>query len=121
MVDDEIDIVRSMTYLLSIWGAQVQAPDSIDTIDHLFASQGAPDLLITDLRLGNFESGVTLAARLCNAYGPFPIVIITGDVGMMSRADIQANPFTVAFKPITAEGLQAAIRAAFASSSHGIH
>jgi signal transduction histidine kinase/FixJ family two-component response regulator len=113
VVDDEIDVVRSMVHLLRIWGAEVRAPDSIDSIDSLFATHGTPDLLITDLRLGRVETGAALAERLRRVYGEFPVVVITGDVGTNLAADLERNAFTVAFKPITSEALQAAISAAF--------
>jgi signal transduction histidine kinase/ActR/RegA family two-component response regulator len=117
VVDDEIDVVRSMTHLLRIWGAEVLAPDSIDSIDGLFSAHGTPDLLITDLRLGGLENGAALAARLRRAYGEFPVVVLTGDVATNLTADLEQDAFTVAFKPITSEALQAAISAAFEAKS----
>jgi signal transduction histidine kinase/ActR/RegA family two-component response regulator len=119
VIDDEIDVVRSMVHLLRIWGAEVRAPDSIDSIDRLFATHGTPDLLITDLRLGRSENGAALAARLRRTYGEFPVVVITGDVGTNLTADLEQNALTVAFKPITSEALQAAISAAFETDRLG--
>lgn len=113
VVDDEIDVVRSMGHLLRLWGAEVRAPDSLDSIDNLFATHGPPDLLITDLRLGRLENGAVLAVRLREAHGEFPVVVITGDVGTNLATDLDQSEFTVAFKPITSEALQAAISAAF--------
>jgi len=113
VVDDEIDVVRSTVHLLRLWGAEVRAPDSIDSIAGLFAAHGKPDLLITDLRLGRPENGAELATRMRAAYGEFPVVMITGDVGTDLTANLEQNAFTVAFKPITSEALQTAISAAF--------
>jgi len=117
VVDDEIDVVRSMMHLLRLWGAEVRAPDSIASIDGLFAAHGTPDLLITDLRLGGAENGAALAARMRKVYGEFPVVVITGDVGTDLTADVEQNAFAVAFKPVTPEALQAAISAAFEAAA----
>jgi CheY-like chemotaxis protein len=113
VIDDEIDVVRSMTQLLKVWGADVLVPDSVGQVDELFAAHGPPHLLITDYRLGQAESGAALAARLRNEYGAFPVVVITGDVGLQLSTRDDPHEFVVAFKPVTAEGLQIAIGAAF--------
>jgi signal transduction histidine kinase/CheY-like chemotaxis protein len=112
VVDDDADVVRSTAQLLRVWGAQVRVPDSVETVDQLFAAHGAPDLLITDLRLGRSENGALLAERMRRLYGDFPVVVMTGDVGTDLTADLHDGGFKVAFKPITSEALQAAISAA---------
>ena len=118
VIDDEVDVVRSMTQLLKVWGADVLVPDSVERVDELFAAHGPPHLLITDLRLGRAESGAALAARLRNEYGAFPVVVITGDVGLEHPTHDDPHEFVVAFKPVTAEGLQMAIGAAFAGTGN---
>lgn len=119
VIDDEVDVVRSMTQLLKVWGADVHVPESVEKVDELFTTRGPPHLLITDLRLGLPESGADLAARMRDKHGAFPVVVITGDVGVKPATYDDPNEFVITYKPVTVEGLQMAIRAAFAGGDVG--
>ncbi len=120
VVDDEIDILKSMRALLGVWGFETYAVRSSSEADDLFTTQGAPDLLIVDLRLGEAVHGAQLADRMRREHGEFPVVIITGETA--SEALRQANEagYTLLQKPIAPEVLRRTIIAALKGSGQTI-
>lgn len=109
VVDDELEILKSMRMLLGVWGIAATTAESARAADRIFEQHGPPDLLIVDLRLGENEHGARLADRLQQHYGSFPVLIITGETS--SEALLQANErsYTLLQKPITPELLRRAI------------
>lgn len=109
VVDDEIDIRKSMSALLTAWGMEVRTAESPVNADRLFQDHGKPNLMIADLRLGSGEHGAALADRLRAAFGAFPVLVLTGET--VSEALRQANEkgYVVLQKPIAPEVLREAI------------
>jgi two-component system, sensor histidine kinase len=112
LIDDELDILRSTRALLALWGMSVSIAASAAQAEQLFAANGRPELLITDLRLRGAESGVELASRLQKTFGAFPTLIITGEVAAAGLRRIDAIEAVLLYKPLTAEALSLAIGAA---------
>jgi two-component system, sensor histidine kinase len=109
LVDDEPDVLNSTRHLLRTWGMRVELADSAAAAESVFAARGAPELLITDLRLRGKENGATLAERMRNRYGYFPIVVITGEVSAAATRQVEQLGATLLYKPLTAETLRVAI------------
>ncbi len=112
LIDDEPDILRSTQQLLQMWGMQVATAESAAAAEQLFAQGGAPELLITDLRLRDGENGAELAARLGRDYSGFSTLIITGEVSTAAIQQVDALDAVMLYKPLTAESLRRAIGAA---------
>jgi two-component system, sensor histidine kinase len=112
VVDDEIDIRKSMCALLEMWEMTARTAASPADANALFADWGPPDVLIADLRLGSGEHGAAMAERLRRKFGSFAVLIITGET--VSDALRQANEdgYVVLQKPIAPEALHEAIYAA---------
>jgi two-component system, sensor histidine kinase len=102
IVDDEQDILNSMRTLLHTWKMIVETANSGAGIKHLIKTQGIPDLMIIDLRLGD-EQGAHLAKQLQNTYGNFPVLVMTGETASAQLKESSALGFTVLFKPIPTE------------------
>jgi signal transduction histidine kinase/ActR/RegA family two-component response regulator len=109
LVDDEVDILRSTQQLLTIWGMHVCSADSVAAAEQLFASGGAPELFITDLRLRGEENGAELAARLQHKYPRLPTLIITGEISAAASRQVEQLGAVLLYKPLTAESLRRAI------------
>jgi two-component system, sensor histidine kinase len=120
VADDEADINRSMHHLLAAWGACAATADSRESAERLFDQQGPPDLFITDLRLGEGESGAAFAARMRQKYGDFPVLVITGETAAAALEAAQRQGFALAFKPITAERLREAMLALLRSAANAL-
>jgi signal transduction histidine kinase/ActR/RegA family two-component response regulator len=106
LIDDEHDILKSMSRLLAIWGIETLTADSVQAAEQLWAAHGRPDLLITDLRLRGAEHGAALAQRLQQRYGSCPVLIITGELASESLLDASQLGFRVMHKPIERESLE---------------
>jgi two-component system, sensor histidine kinase len=109
VVDDEADILRSMSTLLKVWGIEAITAGSPQAADEVFATHGPPDLMIVDLRLGDKEHGAHLAARLQQAHGEFPVLITTGETSSQALREANQQSYTLLQKPIAPEVLRRAI------------
>jgi DNA-binding NtrC family response regulator len=101
-----------MRTLLGVWGMRVMTADSATAVARIFDQDGAPDLLIVDLRLGEDEHGARLADRLQHRHGRFPVLIITGETSSDVLQQARQHNYTLLQKPIAAEVLRRAIAAA---------
>jgi len=109
IIDDEVDILKSMRTLLEVWGIQALTADSPKAVERIFEQYGSPDLMIVDLRLGEHEHGAQLADRLQRQYGRFPVVIITGETASEALRQANETGYTLLQKPIAPEVLRRAI------------
>jgi signal transduction histidine kinase/ActR/RegA family two-component response regulator len=112
VIDDELDILKSMSALLAVWGVTVVTAESARAAERIFERHGTPDLMIVDLRLGEEEHGAHLAERLQHAYGDFPVLISTGETSSEALRRANERSYTLLQKPIAAEVLRRAIVAA---------
>ena len=112
VVDDEIDILKSMQALLGVWGIEALTADSSAAAERIFEQYGCPDLMIVDLRLGGNEHGAQLADRLRSRYGSFPVLIITGETASEALRQANESGYTLLQKPIAPEVLRRAIASA---------
>jgi CheY-like chemotaxis protein len=109
IIDDEIDILKSMRTLLEVWGIETITAGSPEAAERIFEQYGSPDLMIVDLRLGEQEHGAQLADRLQRQYGRFPVVIITGETASEALRQANETGYTLLQKPIAPEVLRRAI------------
>lgn len=114
VVDDEPEIQRSMSQLLSLWGLRVRTAGSPDEVRALIAAEGAPDLLLADLRLGGDEHGAALAQRLRDDHPRMAVLILTGETSSDALRDANRGGLPLLQKPVTAEVLYAAVADALA-------
>jgi|CXWL01.1.fsa_nt_gi signal transduction histidine kinase len=112
VVDNEIDILDGMRWLLKAWDVDVETANSSKTTEALFNQYGNPHLLIVDLRLRGEEHGAELASRLRRTYGSFPVLVVTGETASESLNKVAHAGYPLLKKPITPETLyEAACRA----------
>lgn len=109
VIDDEKDILKSMSALLKIWELNVKTADSSASCEQLFRDHGKPDLIIADLRLGRGEHGAAMADRLRAEFGYFPVLIITGETASDALRHANEDGYVILQKPIAPEALHQAI------------
>jgi signal transduction histidine kinase/ActR/RegA family two-component response regulator len=109
VVDDEVEIQRSMQKLLASWKAEVKVAGSTDESEQLLKLYGRPDLLIVDLRLNEAENGVELAERLLATHGRFPVLVVTGETSSDALVRARMLGYPVLRKPIAGEVLHRTI------------
>jgi CheY-like chemotaxis protein len=111
-IDDEEAVRAGMKDLLEEWGFTVLLADSAVTACQAVRSHpGVIDMVVSDLRLGGDEDGISAIAQVRQQYGaPLPGLLITGDTSPaeVKRAHDSGHP--VLFKPVRTRDLFAALR-----------
>ncbi len=115
LVDDEQIILHSMRTLLVLWGYRVDTAANAREAEDLFAAQGAPDLLIIDLRLGR-DDGAELAQQWMQRHSFFPTLIISGETDPERLQRLKSTGPRILQKPIAPDMLDDAIRLALSES-----
>ncbi|RZL64967.1 MAG: hybrid sensor histidine kinase/response regulator [Variovorax sp.] len=109
VLDDEHDIIRSMSALLKLWGFMVGTASDAEEVTALFAHYGVPDLLIADLRLRGAQSGLDVALALREQHGVFPVLFVTGETSSASLQSLLEQEHPLLYKPIDPMKLRQAI------------
>jgi len=108
IVDDDAMVLDSLRTLLEGWGFNVvMAASASDLLKQLAQ---APDLLITDYRLGA-EDGLALTKIVHDTYPDtsIPTILITGDVSEASVRSLSSTSCQVLHKPVRPARLRALI------------
>jgi signal transduction histidine kinase len=122
VVDDEPAILSGIRYLLKSWGCEVSiAEDRAQALEAVAEWSRPPDIVISDLRLRDGESGLDVLAALdvffADTLGPpFPRLLITGETRSDRLREIMAANIPVLYKPVSPEQLREAMVAIRASS-----
>ncbi|MHA6205351.1 ATP-binding protein [Dyella soli] len=119
VIDDEPAILSGIRYLLRSWGCEVAVAE--DRTQALLAAEDwplPPDIVISDLRLRDGESGLDVLAALDQHYQqegnmPFPRLLITGETRSDRLREIMAARIPVLYKPVSPEQLREAMMAAW--------
>lgn len=125
VIDDEPAILSGIRYLLSSWGCDVAvAEDRTQALEMADTWPTPPDLVISDLRLRDGESGLDVLAALDRHYGlegqmAFPRLLITGETRSDRLREIMAAKIPVLYKPVSPEQLREAMATARAASQPG--
>jgi signal transduction histidine kinase len=118
LILDDDDIVRKgMVQLLSGWGCECRAADSIEQALAL-VQHHAPDLLITDYRLREQRTGAQAIAELRSSLvRPLPAILITGDTDPERLRDAQACGVPLLHKPVPPDLLYQCMQSALSRSA----
>jgi len=108
VVDDDAMVIDSLATLLEGWGLQVISAASGEEL--LKKLEHAPDLLITDFRLGTGD-GLAVAHAVREAYpgAACQVVIVTGDTSEQSVRVLDGSGYQVLHKPVRPARLRALV------------
>ncbi|ANC91590.1 hybrid sensor histidine kinase/response regulator [Azospirillum humicireducens] len=111
LVDDDAVVLLGLQTVLTEWGFRVVAADGADrAMDRLEALDRAPDIVIADYRLREGRVGTEVIRRVRERYGAeIPALILTGETGIDTLADVSAHGVAMLHKPVTPRQLQAEI------------
>lgn len=114
VVDDEAMVRDSMRLLLQGMQCEIHTADGVDKAREVAAGH-ALDLVLSDLRLRDGETGL-LAVEAVRAHQPgLPAVLITGDTAPDRIREAQEAGLALLFKPVTFDDLVSALRIAQAN------
>jgi CheY-like chemotaxis protein len=122
VIDDEPAILSGIRYLLKSWGCDVvTAEDRSQALEAVSEWSMPPDIVISDLRLRDGESGLDVLAALDHHFRdkvdrPFPRLLITGETRSDRLREIMAAKIPVLYKPVSPEQLREAMMAVWTAA-----
>ena len=116
IVDDEPNIVRVLALALQQTGYETRSAGSAEEALATFDGGGVPDLLITDIRLGNGMNGLELLHTVMVRWPAIPVIVITayGTIELAVEA-MREGAFDFVRKPFDLEQLRKVVGNALAS------
>lgn len=111
VIDDEAPIREAMEQLLAGWGYEVvTASSGIEAIELLASRPTRPDLIISDYRLRDGETGIAAIENLRSEYNvTIPALLVTGDTAPDRLAEAEASNLLLLHKPVPNSRLRAAM------------
>jgi signal transduction histidine kinase/CheY-like chemotaxis protein len=103
VIDDDALVRDGMRGILQDWGSQVETAASGAAALARLAQDGAvPDLIISDSRLADSQSGIDAIEGLQAAVGArIPALVITGDTAPERLREASAGGFPLLHKPVS--------------------
>ena len=107
VVDDDAQVLDALRILLLSWGLDVTAAVSGD--DLCTKLDTAPDVLLTDWRLAQGETGQQVVEKLCAKYpeATIPVLVITGDISVDNLEITRLSALPALHKPVKPARLRA--------------
>jgi len=108
VIDDEEEACLAMEGLLESWGCIVMSANSGDAaVQQLEEIDSAPDIVISDYRLRDVETGGDVIKRLRSHLGfDIPAIILSGDIAPERLIEIQALGYPLLHKPCEPNALR---------------
>ena len=111
VIDDDALVLDGMCGVLRSWGCKVVGAESEAAARALLAELGEPpDLIISDYRLANGESGIDAIEGLRSALGAtIPAFLISGDTAPERLREAAASGYHLLHKPVPLMRLRAMV------------
>ncbi|MBD9394545.1 hybrid sensor histidine kinase/response regulator [Acidovorax sp. ACV01] len=108
-IDDDPIVLDSMRELFVHWGCSLTAAASADELLAKLTAEGiVPEVVISDYRLRNGETGAQAIARVVSFCGhPIPGVLVTGDTAPERLREAAQSGHAVLHKPVRPGKLRA--------------
>ncbi|WP_341708096.1 hybrid sensor histidine kinase/response regulator [Halopseudomonas sp.] len=112
VIDDDRNVLNAMETLLSGWRFDVIACEHLDEALHMLRSGGrTPDLVLSDLSLGEEVSGVGAVAQVRAMIGrSIPALLVTGETSREQLHRAEASGLKLLHKPVRPLELRGAIQ-----------
>ena len=100
VIDDDALVLDATRGLLESWGCRVAvARSGAEAKDML--NRRTPDLIVSDYRLGQGQTGIEVVAQLMKAFGSqIPVILISGDIAQNGVQDAQSSGHPLLHKPV---------------------
>jgi signal transduction histidine kinase len=109
VIDDDALVLNAMRGLLRSWGCRVVTAESDNSmLASLAAADLRPDLVISDFRLSDGNTGIEMIGRLRTTFSaPIPAFLITGDIAPERLREARAVGLHLLHKPVGPMALRA--------------
>ncbi|HEY7300180.1 MAG TPA: ATP-binding protein [Xanthobacteraceae bacterium] len=110
VIDDDALVLDSVGGILRSWGCKVITADSLASAASALAGEPRPDLIISDYRLADGQSGIAAIAKLRDAFGPaIPAFLMSGDTAPERLREAQESGHHLLHKPVRPMRLRAMV------------
>ncbi len=111
VIDDDILVLDAMRGILQGWGCEVEtAASGAIALARLDGHGAPPDVIISDSRLADGQSGIDAIASVRDIVGaPLPALIITGDTAPERLREASSAGFPLLHKPVSPMALRATL------------
>jgi CheY-like chemotaxis protein len=107
VIDDDPLVLEGTCGLLRSWGCSVVSADSGSALASLVERQRPPDLIISDLRLPQGETGIEAIAALRKASGnAIPAFLVSGDTSAEAAREARSIGCHLLQKPVNPMALR---------------
>lgn len=102
LIDDERNVLSSMSQMLEDWGCSVLSFQGLEeALEQIDLNQHKPDLIITDYRLRNKTTGLDAINCLQQKIGsPIPALLISGDTNPELVTHLRKQHYHILHKPV---------------------
>lgn len=113
VIDDELQVLKSMKSTLEGWGCDVLLSDSArDALRQMALSDFEPDIIVSDFRLRGEDNGIDTVFALRESFErEVPAIILTGDTSPEQLRRVQDSGLDLMHKPVGVDELKAALSA----------
>lgn len=110
-VDDELMVLEAISGLLQSWGCEVLTASSTESaLTKLSKFNFTPELIISDYRLPNGETGIQAIHKLYEVLQEkIPAVLVTGDTDLKQLREVKDSGIELIHKPIHPADLHAVL------------
>jgi len=123
VIDDDDDVRKSLVAMLTAANNVVVSASCVEALDkdhRSYFSEGAPDIIIADYRLGHGQTGVEAISSLCGFYEKnIPAILLTGDTAPECLQEISQSGYALLHKPIHGDALFMHIQEILTQQSRG--
>jgi two-component system, sensor histidine kinase len=117
VIDDESDVLDAISTLLNQWHHKVKTADSIEKAIEVINHGFKPDLILTDYRLRNHDTGMDAIERINDeCSGNISSIIITGDTSPERIKEAMKSKHPLIHKPVSPIVLRNAINQALTTA-----
>jgi signal transduction histidine kinase len=120
VIDNDVRVLEGMGGLLRNWGCRVvtaTTPEAALSAVSQLGPAARPDLVISDFRLADGQTGITAIAKLREAHGAVPAFVMSGDIAPGRLREGQESGHHVIHKPVQPMMLRAMV-SRFLKSTH---
>jgi len=121
VIDDEIQVLKSMRHMLEGWGCNVMLAESArDALKIIALSEVIPTAIVSDYRLGNDLNGVDAVAVVRESIDVcIPAIIVSGDSSPERLKEVKDTGLQFMHKPVNPDELRAALQSMYENSNTG--
>jgi two-component system, sensor histidine kinase len=115
IIEDDQEVSEAMQILLESWGCRTFIAEEGDSLLQQLSAAGAlPDVIITDLQLGDSRDGIQEVNRVCHHLDiKVPVLVVTGNIQAEQLAQVKASGLPLLYKPVAPAKLRAFLRSQY--------